>query len=461
MVRKFHLSLPGTGHGVSCDAEGAFIGVVPVLRRLRKNDHDEWQPRDCEELSDEIAAHYGLPIDISPKTGGLKAIANALNERNVARAQIATVLLGIPDPPRLSKNVRSREEMIKLIRDLHWSGLIKEDWDPNEHPRWPALSPDGVGGDFAPKGEGDIDPSAEALRAAVAEAARERDRDAPSLQRHFEQKYDNLGPADFSKQVIQFGYWLETHGKSLSPAARSRALAEYDFVQGRLVFWQSYPHKSPAAGLWMISAADLLYQGAINGGIEHADHIPPSMAAVFGEAWGLEGGRSHIPSARAASVQPIIPEEGVERFELPGGIVDNGKVRSGWGKGLMQQSGGWEDFINEQYQTNKLLRNAKTFDHFDASTGAAISDKTLNTQTFNYINNPQKIYQRLKGYTDAVAAYSKPRVKTDVDPNLIKSKAIQLAIPEFTSPAQWPQIYRAIRYAKGRGVSVVVTRICD
>jgi hypothetical protein len=152
--REFHLSPRGKGRGVSCDADGAFIGAIPVLARLQKNGKDEWQPRACGELSDEIGEHYGLPIDMSSKTGGLRAIANALNQGDIARAQIATVLLGIPDPPPLAKGTHSRDAMIKLIRDLHWSGMIKEDWNPDDHPRWPGGNHDGKGGQFAPKGEG-------------------------------------------------------------------------------------------------------------------------------------------------------------------------------------------------------------------------------------------------------------------------------------------------------------------
>jgi hypothetical protein len=153
LIREFHLSPRESGRGVSCDADGAFIGTVPLLKRLRRNGKDAWRLRDCEQLSEQISEHYGLPIDMSSKKGGLKVIASALNQGDVARAQIATVLLGIPDPPQLSKRACTRDGMITLIRDLHWSGLLK--WDPDEHPRWPAGSSDGRGGEFAPKGEGD------------------------------------------------------------------------------------------------------------------------------------------------------------------------------------------------------------------------------------------------------------------------------------------------------------------
>ena len=157
MIHEFYLSPRESGRGVSCDANGAFIGTVPLLRRLQRNGRNAWQPRSCDDISDAIGEHYGLPIDISSKRGGLTAIANALNEGDIARAQIATVLLGIPDLPPLSKGARSRALMIKLIRDLEWSGLIK--WESDEHPRWPAGSTDSKGGQFAPKGEAEADTS--------------------------------------------------------------------------------------------------------------------------------------------------------------------------------------------------------------------------------------------------------------------------------------------------------------
>ena len=33
MIHEFHLSPPGTGRGLSCDANGAFVGNIPPLKR--------------------------------------------------------------------------------------------------------------------------------------------------------------------------------------------------------------------------------------------------------------------------------------------------------------------------------------------------------------------------------------------------------------------------------------------
>ena len=42
--------------------------------------------------------------------------------------------------------------MFDLALQLQASGLLKEGWDSEKHPRWPAGSPGGIGGEFAPAG---------------------------------------------------------------------------------------------------------------------------------------------------------------------------------------------------------------------------------------------------------------------------------------------------------------------
>jgi hypothetical protein len=173
VLHEFHLSPPREGRGVSCDANGAFVGDIPLLKRSLIDGEERWVPRACAELSKEIGASFGLPIDMSSKMGGVRAISNALNEGDVARAQIATVLLGIPEIPDLSKGARGPADLKKFVDELQWSGLLKADWESDEHPRWPAGASDSQGGQFAPKGDDTGQTSDDA-------AARRASRDTPS-----------------------------------------------------------------------------------------------------------------------------------------------------------------------------------------------------------------------------------------------------------------------------------------
>ena len=153
MAREFRLSPAGSGRGISCDAGGAFIGSTPLLKRVMAKNRESWAPRSNDELSNAISSDLGLPIDMSSRAGGLNAISRALNDGDIARAQVATVLLAVPEPPTISEGGDAHGGLIKFIRELHQSNLIKADWDPDEHPRWPAGAPEGQGGQFAPKGD--------------------------------------------------------------------------------------------------------------------------------------------------------------------------------------------------------------------------------------------------------------------------------------------------------------------
>jgi hypothetical protein len=152
----FRLSPAGQNHGVSCDGQGAFVGPVALLeRKSGLGGGEQWQPRPPDELDAELSACFGLPVDVSRKAEGLAAIARALNRDDLVLAQIATLHLQFPDPPVLTKAARSQGDTIELARLLYRGELLKEDWDPAEHPRWPAGSPGGIGGEFAPAGASD------------------------------------------------------------------------------------------------------------------------------------------------------------------------------------------------------------------------------------------------------------------------------------------------------------------
>jgi hypothetical protein len=151
--RTFKLSPRAGKFGISCDASGAFVDDIPLLQRASEDGRRVWVPRACDDLSNDLSSHFGLPIDLSSRSGALDLIARALNAGDMARAQVTTVQLAFPEPPQLAKDEDSLEALKQFVRELHWSGLLKADWDPDEHPRWPVGSPDSQGGQFAPKDE--------------------------------------------------------------------------------------------------------------------------------------------------------------------------------------------------------------------------------------------------------------------------------------------------------------------
>ena len=159
--RRFGLSKM-SGSGISCGRAGVFVGEVPLLERPRgPNASQQWQPRRMPDLNRDLGKRYDLPVEFTAKIGGLAAIARALDRGDLVHAQIAALHLQIPDPPALTKTAQSMSEIADLARQLRSSGLLKADWNPAKHPRWPAGSPDSIGGEFAPAGSASSDPAAD------------------------------------------------------------------------------------------------------------------------------------------------------------------------------------------------------------------------------------------------------------------------------------------------------------
>jgi SCP1.201-like deaminase len=135
-LRAFSLSATRDDGGISCDAQGAFVGSVPLLERSHVGGASStWTVRPFAELNDELTARYGLPIDVAAKAGALTLIANALNRGDLAMAAIATVQMQFPDPSSLVKGVESADETMRRALELHRSHLLKANWDSAKHPR--------------------------------------------------------------------------------------------------------------------------------------------------------------------------------------------------------------------------------------------------------------------------------------------------------------------------------------
>jgi hypothetical protein len=95
-----------------------------------------------------------------------------------------------------------------------------------------------------------------------------------TLEKAFERKYGDVGLVEFSKQVTEFGDWLETHGRDLSPAERERALAEHSFLQDSLSVLLNVEDKSAREQGDLLSAAMKLCQSATNSGLVPVGHLP-------------------------------------------------------------------------------------------------------------------------------------------------------------------------------------------
>jgi hypothetical protein len=147
----FSLAPKRTSDGISCDEQGVFVGDVPLLRRCTGScGHVTWSVRTAAELNDELTALYRLPVDVAAKAGALALIAAAFNRGDLAMAAIAAGQMRLPDPPRISKEAESADEVAHRASDLRRIGLLKAapDWDA-KHPRtgtkpnpgWFALKP--------------------------------------------------------------------------------------------------------------------------------------------------------------------------------------------------------------------------------------------------------------------------------------------------------------------------------
>ena len=139
--------------GIQCCESGLFVGATPLLQRSPQPDGGSaWTVRPIDEIDRELSEAYGLPVGVAAKRHGVEVVAAALSRRDLALAQIATLLLRFPDPPSLAKGAPTPGSF-ELAERLFDSGLLKGAWDASLHPRtgeppnrgWFAIKPDAPG----------------------------------------------------------------------------------------------------------------------------------------------------------------------------------------------------------------------------------------------------------------------------------------------------------------------------
>ncbi len=125
--RSHHL--PTRRGALECDAQGLRVAGVALLAKTR---FGRWVTRPQTRSGPRSRISDGVGIDADAKMGGLNVVAEALNRGEIARAQIAALLLKLPDPGRVDP--RSAAGLSKLAV-LYHAGWMAKDWDASKHPR--------------------------------------------------------------------------------------------------------------------------------------------------------------------------------------------------------------------------------------------------------------------------------------------------------------------------------------
>jgi hypothetical protein len=343
-VRMFRLSNDPGERGFSCTPDGVALAGITLIRKTPAG----FIPRPAGEIASLLKAAYGdRPMALPSR---LDTIAKALNSGDFAMAMIAAVHTQTPELDAAAAMRLAQAE----------DRLAKYNYDPDEprdgRGRWTAEGSDAsidptalptddnreAGADnrpqrvaentFPPRGSASSDaPVSSGDNISGAPADGEASHKPTTLQETFEQKYDGLKTEEFAKQVGLFGYWLEAHGRELSPAEKERALAEYSFLQDRLSSRIYREDTSAGEDRYLLYAALQLYQGATNSGLVPVGHLPASMLAVGSAAAAFD-----TPSPSRLRPTPRLLTEGLatEPHEPPENIAGGiGRETAGIARG--------------------------------------------------------------------------------------------------------------------------------
>lgn len=130
LTPRFRLSDQSGGLGLSCDASGLELAGVPLLRQ----DAHGLAPRPAEEVAALLRVAYGEYAPVVPASG-LRTVAEAQNQGELAKAMIAAVHLRLPE-----LDADSAVRVILADDTLDRGELVKYDPDQprDDHGRWAA-----------------------------------------------------------------------------------------------------------------------------------------------------------------------------------------------------------------------------------------------------------------------------------------------------------------------------------
>lgn len=126
----FKLSARPGGLGLTCAPNGLDLAGIALLEKAAAR----FRPRPPDQIGKLLERAYRVPVQSDGLTGGLRAVANALNDGDIARAMIAALWLRLPP--------------------LDWDGAVRiaqaqdalQKYDPNEARDWHGRWTNGGGG---------------------------------------------------------------------------------------------------------------------------------------------------------------------------------------------------------------------------------------------------------------------------------------------------------------------------
>lgn len=145
--------------GVSFGPDGPAIGPVPLLERR----DGVLTPRLREDLAYVLDLAFDTSVRIERFMPALAGVAKALNGGDEGQAMLRVQLMGLPGLP----------DEDALQRAMEAEDMIKAGFDPERHPRYPKLDPNGWGGRFRALGDAAVE-AAEALTEAELKLIRNR-----------------------------------------------------------------------------------------------------------------------------------------------------------------------------------------------------------------------------------------------------------------------------------------------
>jgi hypothetical protein len=123
--RLFRLDDNTSGFGLSCDAEGLALAGVPLLCKGVAG----FEPRTRGEINALLThANIGRKHPLTLTASGLNAVADALNQGDLAKAQIAAVFMRVPE---LDAN-----SIVRMILADAALSKFNPDQPRDDHGRW-------------------------------------------------------------------------------------------------------------------------------------------------------------------------------------------------------------------------------------------------------------------------------------------------------------------------------------